>query len=191
MERNEKGQFIQERENIAGQKFGRLTAIEFSHKNANRKTFWVCECECGNRIVTRTDRLKSGRVKSCGCYKSEVTDPQNVKAAQASPKSHCQVQHEEIGPVVEDRLYTVWRSMKARCYYPNHKEYKRYGGRGIEVCDEWKNDFYSFWKWSNENGAEAGKDIHRIDNDGNYSPENCVYLPHKEHMTLHWQHRGN
>lgn len=73
-------------------------------------------------------------------------------------------------------LYTVWNNMKTRCYKEYHKEYKYWGGRGINICDEWKENFYCFYKWAMTNGYKQGLQVDRINNDGNYSPENCRFV---------------
>ncbi len=77
------------------------------------------------------------------------------------------------------RLYNVWRSMKERCYSSTYVQYKRYGGRGIKICDEWRNDFQAFKAWAIENGYTEGLTIDRIDNDGDYEPNNCRWVDMK------------
>lgn len=78
------------------------------------------------------------------------------------------------------KLYGVWLGMKRRCYYHNDKRYQNYGGRGITVCDEWRNDYVAFESWSINNGYKQGLSIDRIDNNGNYCPENCRWVTAKQ-----------
>ena len=76
-------------------------------------------------------------------------------------------------------LYGVWTDMKTRCLNSRKEEYKNYGGRGITVCDEWRNSFESFYFWAIENGWSKGLEINRVDNNGNYCPENCDFITRK------------
>ena len=81
------------------------------------------------------------------------------------------------------RLYSIWSSMKNRCYNQKQQNYKWYGGRGITVCEEWKNDYMTFKKWALENGYNDTLSIDRIDNNGNYEPSNCRFITMKEQAT--------
>jgi len=78
------------------------------------------------------------------------------------------------------RLYYCWCNMKSRCYYENNTEYKNYGGRGIAICDEWKNDYNNFKIWALENGYKETLTIDRIDVNGNYEPSNCRWADNKQ-----------
>jgi hypothetical protein len=93
-------------------------------------------------------------------------------------------------------LRNTWYGMRKRCYNPNCKGYKRYGGRGISVCNEWKSSFVAFREFALANGYKEGLSINRIDNDGNYEPSNCEFITNSENGRLgaieghrHYGHR--
>lgn len=150
---------------LKGRIFGRLEVIEFDREKTKRKAYWKCKCICGNITSTRGDRLQSNRVKSCGCYKSEI-DAIKVQ------KNH---KHKMSGTPI----YTRWVGIKERCYNKNSNCYYRYGGRGITICNEWKNDFMNFYNWCINNGYKKNLSIDRIDNSKGYSPENCRFATNK------------
>lgn len=139
---------------ITGQKFGRLTAVRI-HLEPGARTKWLCRCECGKEKVIPLGSLTSGRGKSCGCLRRENTSKTFRKHG-----------------LMDEPLYSTWISMRSRCRNKKNPSYKRYGSRGIDVCPEW-DDFRSFYKWAMTNGYKAGLSIDRIDNDGNYEPNNC------------------
>lgn len=150
---------------LTGEKFGRLTVIGLDDK-PGRKTYWICQCECGNVKSVRSDSLKQGVIKSCGCLKKEQ-DKTNLTANHS---------HKMSGT----RLYEIWQGIKGRCYNPHDTRYHRYGGRGISVCDEWRESFETFCQWALKNGYSDELTIDRTDNDGNYCPENCCWRNSKE-----------
>lgn len=150
--------------NLTGKTFGRLTVIGLDDRNS-RHTYWVCQCRCGNIKVTRSDSLLSGRTKSCGCIKKEQ-DKINLS----------QSRHNQFGT----RIYAIWQNMKDRCSNEHNSSYYRYGGRGIQVCDSWKERFENFYDWALNNGYQDDLTLDRIDNDGNYCPENCRWTTMKE-----------
>ena len=150
---------------LTGKKFGKLEVIGV-HDTGSRKTYYVCQCDCGNINVVRADALISGATKSCGCIKKEQ-DKINLSA------NH---KHKMSGT----RIYETWQDMKRRCYNKQNARYDRYGGRGITVCDEWLNNFQSFYDWAISNGYSDDLTIDRIDNDGNYEPSNCRWSTAKE-----------
>ncbi len=140
---------------LTGQKFGRLVVVERA-ENIGRTTRWRCVCECGNYVIVRQPDLHSGRTQSCGCIHKMQLAERN--------RSH---------GLSYTRLSSIWRAMKGRCYNPNSYAYHNYGGRGIKVCDEWKNDFVSFYNWAIANGYDEHLSIDRIDVNGDYEPANC------------------
>lgn len=147
---------------LIGKKFGRLTAIERLENNSRGGTVWKCKCDCGNIKIADGERLRLGKVKSCGCLLVDVAKVKNLKHGLHGSK-----------------IYNVWRGMKQRCYYKNHAEYPDYGARGIIVCSKWKNDFQAFYDWSIKNGYKDGLTIDRINTNGNYEPSNCRWTTQK------------
>lgn len=151
--------------NLAGQKLGRLTVLEFYGRNKSSLVLWLCSCECGNTgIVASTFALTSGTKRSCGCLGRDVTAARSVKHGMtASPE------------------YRSWRGMKHRCCNKKATGYENYGGRGITVCERWLGSFENFF-------ADMGRrpdpvenyELDRIDNEGNYEPSNCRWATIKQ-----------
>ncbi len=155
---------------LTGQKFGRLTVIKYLEKaERNNKTYsWLCQCECGKQIQTCAYKLRTGHTKSCGCMKAERIGNLNRKYKHTNK-----------------RLYGVYKEMISRCYNPHNSMYKHYGGKGITVCKEWKDDFDTFAEWAFTNGYKPDAKfqectIDRKRFDGNYEPSNCQWITNKQ-----------
>lgn len=149
---------------LSGQRFGRLLVLEKAPTRSGcTNALWLCQCDCGNKVVVRSLSLRKGESRSCGCYRSEKSKERMIK-------------HGKSG----SRLAHIWYEMKERCYCKTNPAYKNYGGRGITVCDEWLNSFESFYNWATSNGYADNLSIDRINNNGNYCAENCRWATAKE-----------
>lgn len=157
---------------LTGQRFGKYLVIERVPHAKGVPVTWLCKCDCGIvREVVSTELLRGG-AKSCGCGKSEFISESKKK-------------HGGKGT----RLYIVWVGMRQRCENKNKSNYKYYGGRGIKVCDEWR-DFNNFREWAMSTGYDPDAKrgiytIERIDVDGNYCPENCTWVTIAEQQKNH------
>lgn len=143
---------------IVGENINRLTAIK-----EVSKLKWLFECECGNQKAINKYDVNRGHTQSCGCLHKENTS----KARKTHGDS-------------DSRLYFTWENMRKRCYKTNSDRYKTYGARGIEVCDEWKDNYSNFYTWAHDNGYTEELTIERIDINGNYEPSNCTWITQGE-----------
>lgn len=148
---------------LNGRRFGKLTVLQREPNEPKKHARWLCACDCGKRVVVQSHCLISGSQQSCGCLLVEL--------------------HQKHGKA-GSRLYNIWNCMKQRCGNPNNHNFKEYGGRGIAVCDEWKDSFEAFYEWAMENGydpdAVRGKcTLDRVDVNGNYEPSNCRWTDMK------------
>lgn len=146
---------------LTGQRYGKLTVIDRA-ENKSEKTRWLCKCDCGKTTVAYSNNLIRGKHTSCGCVRNERVANLN--------KSH---------GLSNTRLFRIWKDVKRRCYKDTRPCYDNYGGRGILMCEEWKNDFQAFYEWSMANGYSDNLSIDRIDNNGNYEPLNCRWVDEK------------
>lgn len=147
---------------ITYQTFGMLTAIKRAGTR-NGEVMWLCICNCGKEAVVKSDNLRYGRTRSCGCLRR--------KNAEALPRK---VTHGKS----RSRLYVAYRGMKDSCYTPSCTNFRKCGACGITVCDEWLNDFQAYYDWAMANGydenAPRGQSvIYRVDKSKSFSPDNC------------------
>src|SRR4030042_2793467 len=151
--------------NLVVQKIGRLTVIEDSGKrNKHGDVLWTCTCLCGAEKPAVAFNLKSGITRSCGCLQKESRFRHGFNCRGKT-----------------SGIYKAWIAMKNRCSNPNTPGFKYWGGKGISVCQEWKNDFLGFMNWALSHGYKPGLWIARFDNDGNYDPKNCRFIERLRH----------
>ena len=150
---------------LTGRVFNRLSVLSYAGytrvPSGRKQHFWLCECECGNVKHINSGALSAGITKSCGCRRSAVSKAKATKHGAYGTPTH-----------------NTWRGMKQRCFNAMHRAFEYYGGRGISVCDRWNDSFDSFLSDMGE--RPDGMSLDRINNDGNYEPDNCRWATPKQ-----------
>ena len=147
-------------QNLAGQRFGYLTAIRRVGQN-KRASVWLCKCDCGSQTEVIIGNLRRGNVKSCGCFRRE-------RASKLF----------RVHGYIHSPTYRSWSSMKARCENPNSPDFKYYGARGISICEQWRS-FENFLKDVGQRPPGTSLDRYP-NNNGNYEPGNVRWATPKE-----------
>lgn len=143
---------------LTGQRFGRLAVLERA-PNIGKQSAWLCRCDCGKEKIISGHHLRTGKSIGCGCMAGK---------------------HKKVHGDAGTKLYHVWANMKQRCLNSRNKRYKDWGGRGITVCKEWLESYDNFKAWALSSGYHEGLSIDRIDNDGDYCPDNCRWATASE-----------
>lgn len=147
---------------IVGWRSGRLVVTAYSHRG-KKEHYWHCQCDCGGTSVVRGSKIRRKETISCGSA-HDFFRPGQFKHG-----------------LHKSRVYGIWSGMKERCLSDKHPAFKRYGGRGITICKEWL-DLNNFVTWAYSSGYKPDLTLDRRNNDGNYEPSNCRWIPMAEQL---------
>jgi len=148
---------MRKRLDLTGQTIGRLVVVAFAGM-VNRRSYWWCQCDCGEYLIERGATLNNSSKQSCGCLHRENNRTRAVKHGESHTK-----------------LHNIWSTLKDRVLNPRCKEYKWYGAKGITVESDWL-EYIPFRDWALTNGYEEGLSIDRVDSSKGYSPTNCRWI---------------
>lgn len=158
---------------LTGQIFGRLTIVKFSHRTTS--TYWICRCECGNIVTVSAGNLNGGSTNSCRCLQNEMLSKLSFRHGFW------------IGTKSQQRFYNIWAGMKKRCLREKNKDYFRYGGMGVQVCEKWltfenfRDDMWDSYQQHVKKHGDKNTSLDRFPNkNGNYEPSNCRWSTNKE-----------
>lgn len=147
--------------NMIGSKFSRLTVISQYGNDKRGEILWMCDCDCGGKVIALGGNLRSGGTKSCGCFNNDRIANLNRRHDMSNT-----------------RMFRIWVGIRKRCTNPNSKSYEDYGGRGITICERW--DSYENFYEDMKQGYDSNLTLEREDVNGNYEPSNCTWSTPKE-----------
>lgn len=162
---------------LTNQRFTRLlavskaTPIDFGYA---KHSAWNCQCDCGKELIVETQKLRSGHTRSCGCLLVDFCKTTKIKHGHAIGKN-------ETGKTTPE--YSSWASAKSRCFNTDSADYPDYGGRGITMCEEWRDNFQAFFDYMGPKPPKTS--LGRINNNGNYEPGNCRWETSKQQSNNH------